>query len=87
MGDWSASVVIDYIGRFANYSEVGNVKAQTTVNPQITYRGYRNIRFTVGARNVFNEDPPFDEHSSTGYNNDISNPEKAFVYFRVAKDF
>jgi outer membrane receptor protein involved in Fe transport len=87
MGDWSASVVVDYIGRFGNYSEVGNVKAQTTVNPQITYRGYRNIRFTVGARNVFNEDPPFDEHSSTGYNNDISNPEKAFVYFRVAKDF
>ncbi len=87
LGDWSASVVVDYIGAFKNYSDVGSVKHQTTVNPQISYRGYHRIKFTVGARNVFNEDPPFDEHSSTGYNNDISNPEKAFVYFRMEKDF
>jgi len=87
LGDWSASVVVDYIGSFDNYSGVGSVKRQINVNPQVSYRGYRKIKFTLGARNVFNTDPPFDPHSSTGYNNDISNPEKAFVYFRVSKDF
>lgn len=84
---WSASVLVNYVGKFENYSEVGNVRGQLHVNPSITYRGYRDIKFTVGARNVFNQDPPFDEHSSSGYNNDISDPEKTFVYFRVAKDF
>ncbi|HEY4248370.1 MAG TPA: TonB-dependent receptor [Lacunisphaera sp.] len=87
LGDWSATIFVDYIGAFENYSEAGSVKHQTTVNPQISYRGFHRIKFTVGARNVFNEDPPFDEHSSTGYNNDISNPEKAFVYLRMEKDF
>ena len=87
LGSWSASVLIDYIGKFENYSEDGYVGRQVHVNPQITYRGFHDIKFTVGARNVFDEDPPFDPHSSTGYNNDISNPEKAFAYFRVSKDF
>jgi outer membrane receptor protein involved in Fe transport len=87
LGAWSASAVIDYIGAFENYSEVGDVKHQIQVNPQISYKGFHDIKFTVGARNVFNEDPPFDEHSSTGFNNDISNPEKAFVYFRMERDF
>jgi iron complex outermembrane receptor protein len=86
-GPWSASVLIDYIGHFKNFSEVGFVKQQVTVNPQVTYRGFHDIKFTLGARNVFDRDPPLDIHSSTGYNNDISNPEKAFVYVRVAKDF
>lgn len=84
---WSASVLIDYIGKFGNYSEVGNIKQQIQVNPQISYRGFHDIKFTVGARNVFNQDPPFDEHSTGGFNNDVSNPEKTFVYFRIAKDF
>ena len=87
LGVWSASVLIDYIGEFENYSEIGNVDAQTTVNPQVSYRGFRDITFTLGARNALNEDPPFDENSPTGYNNDISNPEKAFVYLRASKDF
>ena len=85
--DWSASVVVEYIGKFANYSDIGSVKKQVLVNPQISYRGYKKLTISVGARNVFNTDPPFDEHSSTGYNNDVSNPEKAFVYLRVAKNF
>ena len=87
LGDWSASIIADYISEFENYSEVGTVERQIQVHPQISYRGFRDIKFTVGARNVFNEDPPFDEHSSTGYNQDISIPEKAFVYMRVSKDF
>ena len=86
-GDWSASVIVDYIGEFENYSEVGTVGRQTQVHPQISYRGFRDIKLTLGARNVFNQDPPFDPHSSTGYNQDISIPEKAFVYVRASKDF
>jgi Outer membrane receptor for ferrienterochelin and colicins len=86
-GDWSASIIADYISEFENYSEVGTMGSQFQVHPQVSYRGFRDIKLTVGARNVFNQDPPFDEHSSTGYNQDISIPEKAFVYFRASKDF
>ena len=86
-GPWSASILVDYIGEFENFSEEGTVKRQVVVNPQVSYRGFHDIKFTLGARNALDRDPPFDEHSSTGYNNDISNPEKAFGYVRISKDF
>ncbi len=87
-GNWGAAVFVEYIGRFENYTGVGSVSSQTMVNPQITYSGlWHNTRITLGARNVFDWDPPFDAHSSTGWNANIHDPQKAFVYMRVAKDF
>ncbi len=86
-GDWSASIMADYIGAFDDYSGPGNVSEQLQIHPQISYRGFARTKLTIGARNVFNRNPPFDAHSSTGYNQDISIPEKAFVYVRASRDF
>lgn len=86
-GDWEFDVLVAYIGRFLNYSEVGNVGAQTIVNPQISYLGLWDSRITLGVRNVLDSDPPFDEFSSTGWNGDIHDPEQAFVYLRIAKEW
>ncbi len=86
-GDWSAAVFVDYIGRFDNYSGTGDVSSQVMVNPQVSYAGLWHSKITIGARNVLDRDPPFDSHSSTGWNADIHSPQKAFVYVRVAKDF
>ncbi len=86
-GDWAASIVADYIGAFDNYSGTGNVSEQLQIHPQISYRGFARTKLTLGARNVFDRNPPFDRQSSTGYNQDISIPEKAFVYVRASRDF
>jgi outer membrane receptor protein involved in Fe transport len=88
LGNWSARVLLTYVGRFDNYgSAKGKVASQTIVNPQVSYMWPYKIKTSLGARNVFDRDPPFDSHSSTGWNSDIHNPEKQFVYLRVEKDF
>jgi len=86
-GDWSAAVFADVIGSYDNLYGPGRVASQTTINPQISYSGVWKTKITLGARNIFNTDPPFDPNSSTGWNSDINNPEKLFVYVRVAKDW
>ncbi|MFT3780898.1 MAG: TonB-dependent receptor [Nibricoccus sp.] len=89
-GNWSSTVFVSYIGRFDKYEEkgaVGKIGSQTLVNPQISYSGFYGIKTTLGARNVFDRDPPFDRHSSTGWDADVHNPGKAFVYVRLEKEF
>lgn len=86
-GDWSAAVFVAYIGSFENYSGPGNVAGQIVVNPQISYSGLWKTKITLGARNILDRDPPFDAHSSTGWNADINDPGKLFVYVRVSKDW
>jgi hypothetical protein len=91
-GDWGAAVFIGYIGRFDQYVASGgtakaSIPSQNWINPQISYSGFFKTKITVGARNVFDRDPPFDPHTSTGWNSDISNPEKVFVYVRLSREF
>jgi len=92
LGDWSAAIFVSYIGRFDKYAASGttataSLPSQTLVNPQISYSGLFKTKITLGARNAFDRNPPFDPHTSTGWNADIHNSEKAFVYMRVARDF
>ena len=91
-GDWSAAVFVSYIGRFDQYTATGDtatasLPSQTLVNPQISYAGLYKTKITLGVRNAFDRNPPFDPHSSSGWNADIHNPEKLFAYLRVARDF
>ena len=92
LGDWSAAIFVSYIGRFDQYAASGksataSLPSQTLVNPQISYSGLFKTKITLGARNALDRNPPFDPHTSTGWNADIHNSEKAFVYMRVARDF
>ncbi|HLP06738.1 MAG TPA: TonB-dependent receptor [Opitutaceae bacterium] len=86
-GNWSAAIFVEHVGTFLNYDKQGRIGNQLLVNPQISYAGWRNLKVTLGARNIFDRDPPFDRHSSTGWNADIHNPEKAFVYVRLEREW
>lgn len=89
-GNWSSSVFVSYIGPFDKYKETGakgKVGSQTTINPQISYAGFFDVKITLGARNIFDRDPPFDRHSSMGWDADIHSPEKRFVYVRLEREF
>jgi outer membrane receptor protein involved in Fe transport len=86
-GNWGAAVFFEHIGTFRNYDEEGFVGNQFLINPNISYSGFRNTKITLGARNVFDRDPPFDRHSSTAWNDNIHNPEKAYVYLRVEREW
>ncbi len=86
-GDWEADILVAYIGRFLTYSEEGYVGSHVVVNPQVTYKGLWKTRITLGVRNVLDRDPPFDNNSPTGWNTDLHDPEQAFAYVRIAKDW
>lgn len=86
-GDWSAALLVAHIGRFQNYDEDGYIRSQIIVNPEVTYSGLWKTRLTVGARNALDRDPPFDPHSSSGWDTDIHDPEPLFVYVRLGKDW
>jgi outer membrane receptor protein involved in Fe transport len=91
-GDWAAAVFVSYIGRFDQYAASGtdaaaSIPSQTVVNPQISYSGFLKTKITIGVRNALDKNPPFDPHSSTGWNSDIHSPEKLFVYVRLAREF
>ncbi|MFT3867998.1 MAG: TonB-dependent receptor [Nibricoccus sp.] len=89
-GNWGSAIFVSYIGTFDKYDEsgaVGKIGSQTLVNPQISYSGLFDVKITLGARNIFDRDPPFDRHTSTGWNSDIHSPEKRFVYLRLEREF
>jgi outer membrane receptor protein involved in Fe transport len=44
------------------------------------------MRFRVGARNLFDRDPPLTS-SNFGFNGAIANPTGRFVYFEASRDF
>lgn len=89
-GNWASAIFVSYIGPFDKYAESksdGKIGSQTAVNPQISYSGFFDVKITLGARNIFDRDPPFDRHTSTGWNSDIHSPEKRFVYLRLEREF
>ena len=62
LGDFSANVTGNYIDEAANADGDSPIRAEvdsfTTVDVSLGYATPWNGRFTVGARNVFDEDPP-----------------------------
>lgn len=93
-GDWSASLYATYIGEYnqilsglTNAATRPKTNEQWVWSPQIAYRGFMNSTITVGARNVFNEEPPLAVGSTTGVNQGLNYVEPLFVYVRWSRDW
>ncbi|MCV2885862.1 TonB-dependent receptor [Aestuariibacter sp. AA17] len=100
-GDWTASLAVNYIDSFRQDSTVrfpkdedGNivatlpdVKSMTTVDTTVSYRGIENTTLTLGATNLFDEEPPFSYSELTGYNQDVHSGLGRFVYFQASYTF
>ncbi len=64
------------------------VAAYTTFDLQGSYTGFKSWRFTLGARNVFDSDPPYSNAGGqtgfqSGYDNQYGDPRGRFIYGRV----
>ncbi|MGQ3054497.1 MAG: TonB-dependent receptor plug domain-containing protein [Roseateles sp.] len=84
----SASVVETNLGVKAAY----DVKDTSRWNLAVSYRGFKNLRLTVGARNVFDQAPPFVASSSygshaAGFAGSFADPRGRFVYGTVTYQF
>lgn len=92
--DLTASVAINYIDSYRQDRTVrtpqdadGNiittlpdVDSMTTVDVTVSYLGIDNATFTLGATNLFDEEPPFSYNELFGYNADVHSGQGRFVY-------
>ncbi|WJG09363.1 TonB-dependent receptor [Aliiglaciecola sp. LCG003] len=91
MDDFNATVAVNYIGEFDGDADSGfgdkTVDAMTTVDLVFNYRGIENTTLTLGATNLFNEEPPFSHHDFMGYVNSTHNGQGRFVYAQAGYKF
>jgi iron complex outermembrane receptor protein len=91
-GDWTGTLNINYVSRQRDTDnelepEPGLVGEDITVDTQVQYSGIRNLKLSLGARNLFDRDPPRSESFSAGFNPTLSNPRGRFVYARLSYRF
>ena len=89
--DMSASVAANYIGEFDGDEDAGfgdkTVDSMMTVDATFNYMGIENTVLTVGATNLFNEEPPFSHHDFMGYVNTVHSGQGRFMYVQGTYKF
>lgn len=86
-GNWAASIFVHHIGEYMDNFGLARISAQTVVNPQIAYKNFFGATLTVGARNIFDKDPPRDLSDSKLVNESTNFVEPLFWYVRLSKQF
>ncbi len=91
-GDWNASMAVNYIGAFEQDASVAtegmnDVDSWTTVDTTVNYIGIENTTLSLGATNLFNEEPPFAYHDFMGFANSTHNSQGRFVYVKASYKF
>lgn len=93
-GPWDATLALNwqksYHDLISNFDgKPRKVGAYETVDFQTAYSGIKNLRLTLGIKNLFDRDPPYSNTISfqTGYDPQYSDPRGRFVYGRVAYAF
>ncbi len=88
---WEASLTENYQKRYrdvaSNITDVFRyVSAYETVDAQLIYRGLKSFDFTLGAKNLFNREPPYANYASSannfvgGYDLSYGDPRGRFLY-------
>ncbi len=97
--DWQVGVTGIYRGKRERSILVGSLgdddalyldarfKAQYTFNTHVSYRGFRNMVITVGVNNVFDSTPPVDPYDGMGTTSGVNDPQSAFWYVRLTREF
>lgn len=100
-GPWNASVTNNYTSGYKDYTnpdaidppdypEVRNVRAYTTWDGQVGWKGIKNLDLVLGVKNMFNTDPPSSRtevNFQTGYDAQWTNPLGRTYYVRARYKF
>ena len=88
--DFSSTVAINYIGEFEQEASLNidqKVDSMTTVDASINYFGIENTVLTIGATNLFNEEPPFAYHDFMGFVVNVHSGQGRFAYAQATYKF
>ena len=90
MDDFAASARVNYIGEFADDKDAGAtgmMDSMTTVDVNVSYLGFANTRLTLGANNLFDEEPPFTTTTFMGYDQKTHSAQGQFIYLKASYAF
>jgi len=86
-----ASVAINFIDSFKGDADAGfgdkTVDAMTTVDAVFNYSMSENTTLSVGATNLFNEEPPYSHHDFMGFVNTTHSGQGRFTYVKATHHF
>jgi iron complex outermembrane recepter protein len=92
--DFSATVAVNYIDEFEQEASVRDpsnginmVDSMTTVDFSMNYFGIENTVLSVGATNLFNEEPPFAYHDFMGFVVNVHSGQGRFAYMSASYKF
>jgi iron complex outermembrane receptor protein len=85
----SFGVTANYTGQYDQYYMASSkyIDAQLTYDLQASYELPYNSRLTVGVENVLDEDPPFSDSDSEGYDTSLYDARGRFVYAQLSVKF
>lgn len=91
-GDWNASMAVNYVGEFKQDASVAtegmsDIDSLTTVDTTVNYIGIKDTTLSIGATNLFNEEPPFSYHDFMGFVSGTHNSQGRFVYVKASYKF
>ncbi len=94
-GDWtkddfSANVAVNFIDEFEQEASLDidkKVDSMTTVDAAINYYGIENTVLTLGATNLFDEEPPFAYHDFMGFVVNVHSGQGRFAYLQANYKF
>jgi iron complex outermembrane receptor protein len=86
-----ASVAINFIDSFKGDADSGfgdkTVDSMMTVDAVFNYSMSENTTLTLGATNLFNEEPPFSHHEFVGFVNSTHSGQGRFTYVKATHHF
>jgi len=90
--NWSARIAADVMGKYFNdnWTAAGwGENVFGTINPSVSYRGFRKMTLTVGATNLFDSRPPAMGFRALGFEDRLYGAAALGlnVYVRVRKEF
>lgn len=98
--DWELNLFAVYRGERTRSLSFGNiytaddslflvydVKAQTTLNAQVSYNGFEKTRITVGLNNAFDATPPLDGFDPLGTTPGVNDAMPASWYVKLTREF
>lgn len=84
---WSASVFVNRIGRYRHLFQDGQIAGDTRVNLNLGHNDIFGWGLSLGIRNLFNAEPPFDFSRAEGYNLNVSSGESRFYTLQATRRF
>ncbi len=81
-GAWDTTLSANYIHHYLQVNQIttSHVGQNLTWNLVATYTGFKNIRLTIGARNLLDRDPPFSDDETEGYDFGTHDSRGRFVF-------